>query len=41
MSGRGIITSSWLTLHAVNEVYIIKWAISFLLGKALSPEYNI
>lgn len=41
MTGRSIITSSWLTLQTVNEVYIIKWAISFLLWKALSPEYNI
>lgn len=41
MTGRSITTSSWLMLQTVNEVYIIKWAISFLLQKALSPEYNI
>lgn len=27
MTGRSIITSSWITLQTVNEVYIIKCAI--------------
>lgn len=33
MTGRSIITSSWLTLQTVNEVYIIKWAIPSFFRK--------